>query len=81
MATPQTLMGREERLGPAAPLWLERVLLALVVIGVVLAGPTVHNALGTGWGWGIVAYVSLALGLLGVSESIGRWLQRRLKAD
>jgi len=81
MATPETLMGREERLGPAAPLWMERVLLALVVTGVVFAGPTVHNALGTGWAWGVVAYVSLALVLLGLAESIWRWLQRRLKAD
>ena len=81
MVAPETLMGRKERLGPAAPLWLERILLVLVVIGVVVAGPTVHDALGTGWAWGVAAYVGLALVLLGLSESLGRWLQGRIKAD
>lgn len=81
MVAPETLMGREERRGPAAPLWLERVLLALVVTGVVVAGPAVHDALGTGWAWGVAAYAGLALVLLGLSESLGRWLQGRIKAD
>lgn len=81
MAAPETLMGREERPGPAAPLWLERALLALVVTGVVVAGPTMHEALGTGWAWGVAAYAGLALVLLGLSESLGRWLQGRIKAD
>lgn len=81
MVAPETLMGRKERPGPAAPLWLERILLVLVVIGVVVAGPMVHDALGTGWAWGVAAYVGLALVLLGLSESLGRWLQGRIKAD
>ncbi len=81
MGAPETLMGREERPGPSAPLWLERVLLVLVVTGVVVVGPTVHGALGTGWAWGVAAYAGLTLVLLGLSESLGRWLQARIKAD
>jgi len=69
-----TLFSREETLGRRYPLFIERLLLLLVVIGFVVLHPKVLEMIDGTFGT-IVAWCGLPLFLLLCSELIGRLVQ------
>ena len=79
-AEPTTLMGREEREGPAYPLWIERLLLLIGVGVFALFRSDVLASIDHSIGGVVVTYVVFPLALLASIELIGRLLQQQLRS-
>lgn len=79
-AEPTTLMGREEREGPAYPLWIERFLLLIGVAVFALFRSDVLASIDHSIGGVVVTYVVFPLALLATIELLGRMLQRQLRS-
>lgn len=79
-AEPTTLMGREEREGPAYPLWIERLLLLIGVAVFALFRSDVLASIDHSIGGVVVTYVVFPLALLATIELLGRMLQRQLRS-
>ena len=77
---PTTLMGREEREGPAYPLWIERLLLLIGVGVFALFRSDVLASIDHSIGGVVVTYVVFPLALLASIELIGRLLQQQLRS-
>tara|TARA_B100000035_G_scaffold123286_1_gene104896 strand:+ start:360 stop:611 length:252 start_codon:yes stop_codon:yes gene_type:complete len=78
MPTENTLMGREEPLGKAYPLFLERLFLLAAILAFVFFSPDVREAVGHELLGPVVAYIAFPLALLALVELAGRWLQQRM---
>ena len=70
-------MGREEALGKAYPLWMERLFLLAAVLAFVYSHSSVREAVGHDVLGPLVAYVAYPPALLAVVGGAGRLLQRR----
>lgn len=79
-AEPTTLMGREEREGPAYPLWIERILLLIGVAVFALFRSDVLASIDHSIGGVVVTYVVFPLALLASIELLGRLLQQQLRS-
>lgn len=79
-AEPTTLMGREEREGPAYPLWIERLLLLIGVGVFALFRSDVLASIDHSIGGVVVTYVVFPLALLASIELLGRLLQQQLRS-
>lgn len=79
-AEPTTLMGREEREGPAYPLWIERLLLLIGVAVFALFRSDVLASIDHSIGGVVVTYVVFPLALLASIELLGRLLQQQLRS-
>lgn len=79
-AEPTTLMGREEREGPAYPLWIERLLLLIGVAVFALFRSDVLASIDHSIGGIVVTYVVFPLALLASIELLGRLLQQQLRS-
>ena len=79
-AEPTTLMGREEREGPAYPLWIERLLLLIGVGVFALFRSDVLASIDHSIGGVVVTYVVFPLALLASIELLGRMLQKQLRS-
>ena len=79
-AEPTTLMGREEREGPAYPLWIERLLLLIGVAVFALFRSDVLASIDHSIGGVVVTYILFPLALLASMELLGRLLQRQLRS-
>ena len=79
-AEPTTLMGREEREGPAYPLWIERFLLLIGVAVFALFRSDVLASIDHSIGGVVVTYVVFPLALLASIELLGRLLQQQLRS-
>ena len=73
-----TLMAREEVLGKAYPLWLERLFLLTAVMIFVFFSPEVSQAVDHALIGPLVAFVAFPLALLALVEIAGRLLQANL---
>lgn len=73
-----TLMAREEVLGKAYPLWLERLFLLTAVMIFVFFSPEVSQAVDHALLGPFVAFVAFPLALLALVEIAGRLLQANL---
>ena len=73
-----TLMAREEVLGKAYPLWLERLFLLTAVIIFVFFSPEISRAVDHALLGPLVAFVAFPLALLALVEIAGRLLQANL---
>lgn len=79
-AEPTTLMGREEREGPAYPLWIERLLLLIGVAVFALFRSDVLASIDHSIGGVVVTYILFPLALLASMELLGRLLQQQLRS-
>ena len=79
-AEPTTLMGREEREGPAYPLWIERLLLLIGVAVFALFRSDVLASIDHSISGVVVTYVVFPLALLASIELLGRLLQQQLRS-
>ena len=79
-AEPTTLMGREERAGPAYPLWIERLLLLIGVAVFALFRSDVLASIDHSIAGVVVTYVVFPLALLASIELLGRLLQQQLRS-
>ena len=79
-AEPTTLMGREEREGPAYPLWIERLLLLIGVGVFALFRSDVLASVDHSIGGVVVTYVVFPMALLACIELLGRLLQQQLRS-
>ncbi len=79
-AEPTTLMGREEREGPAYPLWIERLLLLIGVAVFALFRSDVLASIDHSIAGVVVTYVVFPLALLASIELLGRLLQQQLRS-
>ena len=79
-AEPTTLMGREEREGPAYPLWIERLLLLIGVAVFALFRSDVLASIDHSIADVVVTYVVFPLALLASIELLGRLLQQQLRS-
>ena len=73
-----TLMAREEVLGKAYPLWLERLFLLTAVMIFVFFSPEISQAVDHTLLGPLVAFVAFPLALLALVEIAGRLLQANL---
>ena len=73
-----TLMAREEVLGKAYPLWLERLFLLTAVMIFVFFSPEISQAVDNALLGPLVAFVAFPLALLALVEIAGRLLQANL---
>ena len=73
-----TLMAREEVLGKAYPLWLERLSLLTAVMIFVFFSPEISQAVDHALLGPLVAFVAFPLALLALVEIAGRLLQANL---
>ncbi|MBL6882301.1 MAG: hypothetical protein ISR25_03100 [Candidatus Poseidoniaceae archaeon] len=69
-----TLLGRNETVGSTYPMWLDRVIFILAIVGFVFLNQYMWEAIGSTWlQW--VASVGLAILLLIMTEVSGRIIQ------
>ena len=72
-----TLLGRDESKGKIYPLYIERILLISVAVLTVLLGRDIAEQFSTSWiGIGI-GFVLFPMGLLALTEMIGRFIQAK----
>lgn len=72
-----TLMARDETLGRAYPMVLERLLFVAAVVGFVILQPSAMDAIDSpAWLSFIVGWCGLPIGLMLFTEFLGRVLQR-----
>jgi len=72
-----TLMARVESPGRAYPMVLERMLFAAAVVGFVVLQPTAMDAIDSpSWLSYVVGWCGLPIGLMLLTEFLGRVLQR-----
>ncbi len=80
MTEAMTLMGRTEEREKAYPLWIERILLLVAIVLFALYSSDLKRAVDHALMGPAVAYILFPLALLATVESMGRFVQARLRS-
>ena len=72
-----TLLGRDESKGKIYPLYIERILLFSVAVLTVLLGGDIAEQFSTSWIGIAIGFVLFPMGLLALTEMIGRFIQAK----